>query len=73
MAPGVTPEAPPLSLHLHRERGGPVIAVEPISGRDLVDPLAEMWFETELRCGRPTTGLAEVDARVHLVERDDGQ
>ncbi len=68
---GAAPEASPLSLQLHRERGGPVIAVEPVESRDLIDALAEVWFETDLRCGRTTTGLRDVEARIRVVERDD--
>jgi hypothetical protein len=60
-------------VHLHRERGGPVIAVEPVTSRDLVDPLAELWFETELRAGAEVRSLAEVRARATLVWREDAK
>jgi hypothetical protein len=65
-----TPEAP-LSLQLHRERGGPSIGVEPVTTRDLVDPLAELWFDADLRRGRTATPLYDVRAGVRIVERDD--
>lgn len=63
--------AAPLSLHLQRERGGSVLAREPVERRDLVDVLAEYWFELELRAGRPVRPLAEVETRVEVVVRDD--
>lgn len=64
----VTPTGAPLSLHLHRERGGPTIGVEPVAGRDLLDALAELWFQDG---SVEATPLADVEATVRLVERED--
>ena len=64
-------DAAPLSILLHRERGGPVIAEQPVFARDLADSLAELWFETELRRGARQHPLSELEAQVRTVFRED--
>jgi hypothetical protein len=63
--------ASPLSLRLHRERGGPVVAVEPVEERDLVDVVAEFWFQTDLRREGSASALGGLSARVRTVEREE--
>jgi len=65
-----TPEAAPLSVHLHRERGGPSLGIEPVSARDLVDAVAEAWFY-ELCAGGAGVRLADFETRLRVVEAED--
>ena len=68
--PGAGPEhAAPLSVRLRRELRGDVIAVEQVSSRDLLDALAELWFESKLRRGSAQVDLGEVRAQMRPVYR----
>ncbi len=80
-APSIGPEAArwdapsakaaPLAMHLHLERGGEAVAVEPVTPSDLVDPLAELWFDSHLRRGFSGFGLEQMRALLKPVHRDD--
>jgi hypothetical protein len=63
----------PLSIELYRERGGRVIAEQPVTSRDLADPLAELWFQCELRRGPRKLALRDMSARVRTVFRQDAK
>lgn len=73
MSEATPTEATPLSIKLYRERGGPVIAEQAVTARDLADPLAELWFECELRHGPRRLALSELSARVRTVFREDAE
>ena len=64
-------KAAPLGMHLHLERGGEVVAIEPVTRGDLVDALAEVWLDTNLRRGFPDVGLEQVRGQLSLVYRED--
>jgi hypothetical protein len=64
------PEASPLSLQLRRERGSSVLAVEPVTSSDLVDPLSELWFD-QLRGGLTHLELRDLVAQVRPVYHQD--
>ena len=68
-APSVEPA--PLAMHLHLERGGEAVSIEPVTRADLVDPLAEVWFEAYLRRGFTDVALDQVRARLSPVHRED--
>jgi hypothetical protein len=58
-------------MHLHLERGGEVVLREPVTRGDLMDALAELWFDGLLRRGYPDVRLDEVSAGLSLVRRED--
>jgi hypothetical protein len=66
------PEASPLSLLLRRERGSSVLAIEPVTCGDLIDPLSELWFD-QLRGGLTHLELRDLVARVRPVYHEDAE
>lgn len=53
-----------LAVLLRRLNGGPVLAVESVTERDLFDALAELWFEANLRKGHPDVAPETVEAEL---------
>jgi hypothetical protein len=64
-------KAAPFGMHLHLERGGDAVSIEPVTRSDLVDPLAEVWLDADLRRGFAEVRLDQVRARVSPVHRND--
>jgi len=55
---------------LRREEQGPALAVELVSGRDLADARAELWFEAFLRRGHLDVPLESVRALPRALHHD---
>jgi hypothetical protein len=63
--------ATPLGMHLHLERGGDVVAIEPVIRGDLVDLAAEVWFDMGFRRGFTKLALDHVRVLMSPVHRED--
>jgi hypothetical protein len=71
-SPARATELAPLAVRLRLEPNGPAALIEPVRQRDLVDPIAELWFEGFLRRGHVDVALGSVRAELLPVHRDAG-
>ncbi len=71
--PTVSVREAALAMRLTGESRSAVLATEPVTDRDLVDPTAELWQAGYLRRGRAGVDLADVRAQLRLVHRESEQ
>jgi hypothetical protein len=62
-----TESEPLLSVGLRRLPRGPLVGVEPVRDRDLIEAFAECWMDACLRKGFAELGMGEVEARVSVI------
>jgi hypothetical protein len=68
-----TESEPLLSVRLRRRLRGEVLATEPVRDGDLTDAFAEIWMEGCLRKGFAEVAMAEVEAQLRTVYRQNAE
>jgi len=71
-SPARATELAPLAVRLRLAPDGPAVDFEPVRPRDLVDPIAEVWFEGFLRRGHTGVALGSVRTEILPVYREGG-